>query len=382
LSVHSDLSCDRRPQPESKERDGLGVPEERGGMTAPLFVTADDHLLDELLRLAAAAGTTPEVAADAGAALRAWLKAPLVLVGEDLAADVARLSPTRRDAVFVVLTAPVPDRVFQVALALGAESVAELPRSEGWLVERLTDVVDSGPARGLTIGVVGGSGGAGATTFACALGQTAGRAGPAVVVDTDPRGPGVDRVLGLDVVDGVRWDALGHTTGRLSARALRESLPRRDDVAALTWYAGPHPRPLQAFAVREALSAARRGHDTVVVDLPRMLDPLTEEVAARCDHVVVVVVTTVAGVAAAMRTCGRFADPSALRLVVRGSGLDDEALARAVGAPVLHRMTDQRGLAEAIDVGLGPVRNRRGVLGRAASAVLAALGDRPAARAA
>lgn len=345
-------------------------------MTAPLFVTADESLLDELLRLAAAAGTTPEVAHDVPAALRAWLKAPLVLVGEDLAVPMARAAPTRRDAVFVVLTAPVPDRVFQVALALGAESVAELPRSEGWLVERLTDVVDSGPARGLTIGVVGGSGGSGATIFACALAQVAARAGPSLVIDADPLGPGVDHVLGLDLVDGVRWDALGHTTGRLSARALRDSLPRRDGMAALSWYAGAAPRRLQPFAAREALSAARRGHDTVVIDLPRASDPLVDEIASRCDQVLVTVVTTVAGVAAAMRLCGRFPDPGALRLVVRGSGMDDETLGRVVGSPVLHRMGDQRGLAESIDLGLGPVRSRRGPLGRAAIRVLAALGDR------
>ena len=86
--------------------------------------------------------------------------------------------------------------------------------------------------------------------------------------------------------------------------------------------------------------------------------------------------------AAAMRTCGRFADPGALRLVVRGSGMDDDTLGRAVGAPVLHRMGDQRGLAEAIDVGLGPVRSRRGPLGRVASSVLAALAHRAASRAA
>lgn len=345
-------------------------------MNSPLFVTADESLLEELVRLAAAAGTTPEVAGDVSAALRAWTRAPLVLVGEDLAVAMARAGPTRRHAVFVVLTAPVPDRVFQVALALGAESVAELPRSEGWLVERLTDVVDSGPARGLTIGVVGGSGGSGATTFACALGQMAARTGPAVVIDADPLGPGVDRVLGLDLVDGVRWDALGHTTGRLSARALRDSLPRRDGVAALTWYPGSQPRRLQAFAAREALSAARRGHDTVVLDLPRAPDALVDEIAARCDQVLVMVVTTVAGVAAAMRTCGRFADPGALRLVVRGSGMDDDALARVVGVPVLERMGDQRGLAESIDLGLGPVRSRRGQLGRSAIRVLAALGER------
>jgi secretion/DNA translocation related CpaE-like protein len=350
-------------------------------MTAPLLVTADESLLDELLRLAAAAGTTPEVAHDVPAALRAWSRAPLVLVGDDLASTLARASPARRDAVFVVLGAPVPDRVFEVALALGAESVAELPRSEGWLVERLTDVVDSGPARGLTIGVVGGSGGSGATTFACALGQVAGRAGPAIVIDADPLGPGADRVLGLDLVDGIRWDALGHTTGRLSARALRDSVPRRDGVAALSWYAGSPPRTLQPFAFREALSAARRGHDVVVVDLPRTAEPALDEIASRCDQVLVTVVATVAGVAAALQLCRRFPDSGALGLVVRGPGMDDDSLARTMGVPVLERMSDQRNLAESIDLGLGPVRSRRGPLGRAALRVLARL-DHPAERAA
>lgn len=351
-------------------------------MTAPLFVTADETLLEELLRLSAAADATPDVAHDVPAALRAWLKAPLVLVGADLAEELARAAPSRRQGVFVVLTGPAPDRIFQTALWVGAESVAELPRSEGWLVERLTDVVDTGPARGLTVGVTAGSGGAGATTFACALAQVAGSSGPAVVLDLDPLGPGVDRVLGLDLTEGVRWDALGHTTGRLSARSLRESLPRRDGVAALTWYAGPQPRPLQAFAVREALSAARRGHDTVVLDLPRSGDPLVDELASRCDQVLVVVTATVTGVAAAVRTCGRFPDPAALRLVVRGTAVDDQAIARLVGAPVIARMSDQRGLAETIDLGLGPVRNRRGALGRAAVSTLAEIGTDGRARAA
>lgn len=347
-------------------------------MTAPLLVTADETLLDELLRLCAAAGTTPEVAHGVSAALRAWMDAPVVLVGVDLAEELARAAPSRREGVFVVLVGPSPDAVFQVALRVGAESVAELPRSGGWLVERLTDVVDVGRARGLTLGVIGGSGGAGATTFACALAQVAARTGPAVVIDTDPLGPGVDRVLGLDAVDGVRWDALCHTTGRLGARALRDSLPKRHGPAALSWYGGPQPHTLQAFALREALSAAQRGHDTVVVDLRRSLDPLIGEVASRCDQVLVVVEASVPGIAAAVRLCGRFADPGALRLVVRGSGVEDEALVRLVGAPVVARMSDQRGLAESIDLGFGPVRSRRGPLGRAAASVLTAAAPRRA----
>ncbi|MDO9455610.1 MAG: hypothetical protein Q7T52_05945, partial [Nocardioides sp.] len=48
---------------------------------APLLVTADPALRDELLRLAAAAGVAPDVAADPGSALRSWARAPVVLVG-------------------------------------------------------------------------------------------------------------------------------------------------------------------------------------------------------------------------------------------------------------------------------------------------------------
>ena len=37
----------------------------------------------------------------------------------------------------------VPDDVFRTALALGAENVAELPRSAGWVAELLADVGDA-----------------------------------------------------------------------------------------------------------------------------------------------------------------------------------------------------------------------------------------------
>jgi hypothetical protein len=81
----------------------------------------------------------------------------------------------------------------------------------------------------------------------------------------------------------------------------------------------------------------------------------------------------VPGVSAAVRLCGSFPDPGRLGLVVRGSGVEDDAVASLVRAPVLVRMSDQRGLAEAIDLGFGPVRTRRGPLGRAAAGVLAGL---------
>jgi MinD superfamily P-loop ATPase len=122
--------------------------------------------------------------------------------------------------------------------------------------------------------------------------------------------------------------------------------------------------------VREVVSAARRGHDTVVVDLPRSVDGAVEELVNRCDQVLLVVAATVTGTTSAARLVGRFGDRSRLRLVVRGGGAEPEAVARAVGVPLIAAMGEQRGLAEAIDLGMGPVRSRRGPLGRTARTVL------------
>ncbi len=375
-------------------------------MSAPLLITTDAVLLDEVQRLAAAAGVTPEVCTSDHHALTRWADAPLVLVGADVAADLAALRPARRDATHLLVHGSMGDDIFSVALALGAESVAELPRSESWLVEVLTDAGDRAPRRGLTIGVVGGSGGAGATTFACALGQVGagqmsasqvgagqvaggqvagGQGGngvrgkartSALVIDLDPLGPGLDRVLGVELQDGIRWDALLETTGRLSARSLHDAVPRREGLGILTWSPGP-AGTLQAFAVREALSAAQRGHDLVVVDLPRTVDALFSEVVARCDLLVVVTRPTVAGVASTARLRARLNRAGPTRLMVRGHGVPVREVEQATGLPAAWTMGEQRGLAEAIDLGLGPVRSRRGPLARAAAEALAELSAGP-----
>lgn len=341
-------------------------------MTRALLVTADPLLRDELLRLAAAAGVGVDVAADVPSALRCWTTAAVVLVGSDLAAELARAEPSRRDSVQVATWSNPPDELFRRALSLGAESVVELPSGAAWLSSRLADAGDEGRLRGMVVGVTSGSGGAGATTFACALAQVAARHGPTLLLDADPFGPGVDRVLGLEDRAGIRWEELLSTSGRLGARALREAVPRAADLGVLTWSTGS-ARRLSAEPVREALAAARRGHDTVVVDLPRAADPVSTDLADRCDRVLVVVTASVTGVASASRWAARFPERSRLRLVVRGSAADPELVARAVGLPVAVSMADQRGLEEAIDLGFGPVRSQRGPLGRAATAVLGQL---------
>ena len=347
---------------------------DQDGMTAidvpPLVVTADEDLIATLLPLTAAADVTPVVARDPIDALSGWARAPVALVGPDLAPELVRVAPGTRSHAYLVTQHRAPDELFRTALALGVEQVVELPGSSGWLVELLADLTEHQTTRGEVIGVIGGSGGAGATTLACALGQRAARTGDAVVIDCDPQGPGLDRMLGMERTEGFRWDALCQTTGRLSARSLREALPRRDQLGVLSWYVDGRPQTLQAFAVREALSAARRGHRTVLVDLPRTPDRLIDEVAARCDRLVVVTMASVVGVAASARIRARFMDHPEVGVVVRGEDLVAADVARAVRAPVVAQMRDQRGVHEAIDLGLGPLRTHRGPLARAVEAVL------------
>ncbi|MCW2808147.1 MAG: hypothetical protein JWQ93_2102 [Marmoricola sp.] len=344
-------------------------------VTAPLLVSADPLLVADVQRLCAAAGVVPEVVRDSGTALRRWNSAPVVLVGEDCATALAACSPPRRQRVHVLGRAPVGDVLFREALGLGAETVAGLPASETWLVELLTDVGDGGAAPGVTIGVIGGSGGAGATVFAAALAQMATETGRTLLVDADPIGAGIDRVLGLEANDGIRWDSMLQTTGRLSSRALREALPRAGRLSVLTW---PTDRSasLQAFAVREVLSAGRRGFDAVVVDLPRHRDAVVEETISRCDHVVLVSTLTVPGVSSAARVAHRLPETMPSRhLVTRGGrgGVTPESVSRLLRMPLLAAMADQRGLDEAINLGAGPARSRRGALARAARSCAATL---------
>jgi secretion/DNA translocation related CpaE-like protein len=336
----------------------------------PLLATSDHALADELARLAAAAGAEVAVAATAAEVLQAWSIAPLVLLGADVAPAVVGLAPPRRPGVQVVAWTPAPTGTFRDALLLGAERVVELPTGAELVAELLTDLDEVGRGEGALLGVVGGSGGSGATTLACGVAQVAAAHGPTLLVDLDPLGPGCDRVLALDDVPGARWDSLGSASGRLSGRSLREAVPRRDLLGVLAWPPGG-PCGIDPGAVREALSAGRRGHDLVVVDLPRSGE-LVAETVARCALVALVVVPSPTGVAAAARWVSALPDPGRVRLVVRGHHADPRRVAGLLGAPVLTTMADQRGLAESLELGLGPVRSRRGPLAAAARELLAA----------
>jgi secretion/DNA translocation related CpaE-like protein len=352
--------------------------------TVPLLCTADDALLDVLLDWCSAVGVVPDLARDSGMVRRSWRGAQFVLVGDDLAAEVAADLPPRRPSVFVVSrpgrSPGVPPAAttdvrsggpWHHAVALGAEDVLDTADRERALAT-LTAAVDGG-GEACVVAVVGGVGGAGASCYAASVAIEAGRRGHRVLlVDGDPLGGGLDVLLGIENAEGQRWPAAGPQTRAVTARSLTDALPQAGNVWVLT--AGRAAEGDMESAVG-LLASARRGFDVVVCDVDRHLDSLGSELLAHALLTVVVVPEEVRSLAAAASVVRRVSAHAASLVVVtarRRPGLSRETVEAALGLPVVARMRPDRRLQEAIDHGIGPGRSV--ALRRAARPLLDLLG--------
>jgi secretion/DNA translocation related CpaE-like protein len=335
-----------------------------------LIASGDEQLVDDALRWCAAVGSVPERAADVATARRSWRAASAVLVGDDLVEPLARAALPRREHVVVVSRDPA--RAGPVAIEVGAAAVCT-PHDEQRVVELLSAALD-GSAEACVVSVVGGAGGAGASTFTVALAlQAARRRLRALVVDADPLGGGLDLLTGAERAGGVRWDDFGATRGRLDAASLADVLPTRLGVTQLVWSRDSSRHVPDSWT--EVVSAAVRGFDLVVVDVPRHLGDTGSELVGRSVLTLVVVPEEIAGVAAARQVLAAVtprAPSVALVSVARPGGIGAGAVEEALDMPALARVRPDRRLRPALDQGRGPGRSRS--LRRAAGAVLDAVG--------
>ena len=346
-----------------------GGPQPQG----PLLVTEDDQLIEQLLRICAAAGAVPHVVCGAPPGRQAWEAAPLVVVGDDVADRLAGLA--HRPQVLLVGRDLDDVEVWRRAVVVGARHVVFLPDGEPWLRDRIADAAEGVGVQALTVAVLGGRGGAGASTLACALAVTAAREGHrTMLIDGDPLGGGLDVLLGGETAAGLRWPDLAGSRGRVNAVELERSLPRLHRLTALSWDRGDI-LTIPVEAMRTVLGAARRRGGVVVLDLPRRIDDTAGEALEQADLGLLVIPAELR----AMTASGRVAAAARMRLVdlravVRGpapSGVTGEEVARGLRLPLAGELTAEPGLVDDIERGRPPGGRPKGPLGRFCSAFLA-----------
>lgn len=348
------------------------------GAAAPLLATDDVELLDDLLRLSAAAQIRPDIAMSLSAVRSRWSSAPLVVVGADMVEQVQRAHVPRRSSVVLASRTSAAEELWRSGVELGVEHVACLPEAERWLIDRFAELFDAEVRNAPVVAVVGSRGGSGASSLVAAMAVAASSTGlRSRIVDLDPLGAGMDVVLGGEELAGLHWRDLEQAQGRIPAAVLDAGLPEIAGTRALTWGPG-RVDPLWPGAVAASVDALRKVSDLVIVDLPRGLGDFAGEALARASWVLMVVPRDVSAVAAAGRILSAPAlEGAAVHLVTRGpapSGIDPDDVAKLLGLPLLANLDRDSAVAREIESGSAPGSRRRGSLNRTSRIILAELG--------
>jgi secretion/DNA translocation related CpaE-like protein len=162
------------------------------------------------------------------------------------------------------------------------------------------------------------------------------------------------------------------------ASALARALPRVGDLALLSWDRGD-AADVPVEAVRSVLSAARRSHDLVVVDVPRHLGETGREVLVAASGAFLVVPAEVRAVAGAARVATRVVDlcPD-VRVVVRGpspSGISAAEVVGALSLPLAGELRPEPALARALEDGVPPGSRKGSPLAALSQRLLASLAE-------
>lgn len=327
----------------------LAGTDSHGTRGVQLFSATPD-LVEAVEAVCIGAGVALRVTDD-GAGARA-ASSDVVLVDAAWAGDVVP-----RGAVVVALTEHAD--AWDTAARFGASAVVVLPHAAAWLADMISRSSDSELPRttGRVYGVVGATGGVGASTVACWLaGHFAARGADTALVDGDPLGAGLDLALGEETTDGLRWPELNQFSGTVAADQLWAAMPCLDALRYLSW--DRHASHAHTVPMATVIAALRGAAAVQVVDLRRSD---LERQARWCDAVLVLAPRTVRGILAAEHTVRRCAPVPVVSAVcgVNVADVDPPVVAEATGVPCVATVGFDARVPQHLDDGTVLRRGRR-----------------------
>jgi secretion/DNA translocation related CpaE-like protein len=224
------------------------------------------------------------------------------------------------------------------------------------------------------IGVVGGSGGVGASALTAAIAVRGAQAGlQTICLDGDRLGGGLDVTLGIEQERGLRWPDLAGARGRIDGAELIRQLPSVEGVAVLSF-----DRARDLCLTREILNEGLRAlscADLVVVDLPRPDHEVFSALSPSLDAIVLLAGSGIGDLAGASAIAAHLigACPDVwlcLRSHGRGGGFA-ETVAVALDLPLIAILREEPSLAADLLHGIPPGTSQKGALAAAADTVLA-----------
>ena len=311
-----------------------------------LLITSDDRVISEFKTIAAVTQTHLVIASEP---TKSEIDlAYRVFVSQEL----AEIEITHSDIVLVVVGASNTE-TWSSALRLSANYVATIPESRDWLIENLVQPIRS---KGLSVGLVPASGGAGASLISCGLAFHARQIFHDVaLVDLDENSASLDITFGLENQPGMRWQDFSNLSGSINGNDILRSLPNRDNVGLLT-----HGKLTDSTTTPKnlVLEKLNESCDLVVIDFPRLSDKhFSIDALTNCDLVLVVTTATVRGCASAKRSIAGLAGYAKnIELVVRnvpGSNLDPMQIAELLNTPLAAIVNTDVRIAEQIEQGFG-----------------------------
>lgn len=361
------------PDRTGSARSGAG----RSPDQVPLVVTGDLELLDSILAAAAAAGIEPTVTSEAASLRPVWASAPMVIVGIDRARQVSELVLPHRTQVYVVGAECSQQQLWQWSAPLGA-AVVSLPVGTGLLTAAIADLTVRPGDGGLTLAVIGGSGGIGASTLAAGLCYTAAaRDTSSMLIDLDPVGGGIDLLVGAESVPGWRWPRLSRAQGHLGD--LTGHLPRVAgmDVLSVSRVEEETAIDVSPDSVRAVLASARRSHRLIVADVSRTMTASSREMLRRVDQTLLVVAANVRGIAAAEQVLTQLrpatSDLGLLARMPRSGGVDASMVSQRLDLPLIGILGEDATVRLGAERGEPPGRAAKGPVAKLTGRLLDSL---------